>query len=304
MAVSGAIDWFFDNEEMGIILEDDCLPFQIKFKKNTPGRCSMATKKHLMALLIPIALLIGGCCHPPVKQISMAKAQLMEAQEAGAPQYAPKKYKEAETLLSQAEAESKKECKKSWKTVQLASKKAAEAKEEALKKKAQAKLSAQKAIDEAQGALKAAQEAEAPKYAPDLYQAASNALNEAVKSFKGENYIQAIQQAKKAAELAQKAKDAAIKVKEELAEREKAKTTTHVVQKGECLWVISGYSQIYNDPLLWPLIYWANKAQIKDPDLIYPGQALSIPRSVPEEEKEKAESFAKQRGPWSLFDGK
>ena len=26
MAVSGAIDWFFDNEEMGIILEDDCLP--------------------------------------------------------------------------------------------------------------------------------------------------------------------------------------------------------------------------------------------------------------------------------------
>ena len=26
MAVSGGIDWFFENEEMGIILEDDCLP--------------------------------------------------------------------------------------------------------------------------------------------------------------------------------------------------------------------------------------------------------------------------------------
>ena len=26
LAVSGAIDWFFENEEMGIILEDDCLP--------------------------------------------------------------------------------------------------------------------------------------------------------------------------------------------------------------------------------------------------------------------------------------
>lgn len=25
-AVSGAISWFFENEEMGIILEDDCLP--------------------------------------------------------------------------------------------------------------------------------------------------------------------------------------------------------------------------------------------------------------------------------------
>jgi len=30
-AVSGAINWFFDNEEMGIILEDDCLPSQSFF---------------------------------------------------------------------------------------------------------------------------------------------------------------------------------------------------------------------------------------------------------------------------------
>lgn len=30
-AVSGAIDWFFDKEEMGIILEDDCLPSQSFF---------------------------------------------------------------------------------------------------------------------------------------------------------------------------------------------------------------------------------------------------------------------------------
>ncbi|MEA2027949.1 MAG: nucleotide-diphospho-sugar transferase [Campylobacterota bacterium] len=31
MAVSGAIDWFFKNEEMGVILEDDCLPSQSFF---------------------------------------------------------------------------------------------------------------------------------------------------------------------------------------------------------------------------------------------------------------------------------
>lgn len=30
-AVSGGIDWFFENEEMGIILEDDCLPCQSFF---------------------------------------------------------------------------------------------------------------------------------------------------------------------------------------------------------------------------------------------------------------------------------
>jgi hypothetical protein len=31
IAVSGAVDWFFENEEMGIILEDDCLPSQSFF---------------------------------------------------------------------------------------------------------------------------------------------------------------------------------------------------------------------------------------------------------------------------------
>lgn len=31
LAVSGAIDWFFENEERGIILEDDCLPDQSFF---------------------------------------------------------------------------------------------------------------------------------------------------------------------------------------------------------------------------------------------------------------------------------
>ena len=31
IAVSSAIDWFFENEEMGIILEDDCLPSQSFF---------------------------------------------------------------------------------------------------------------------------------------------------------------------------------------------------------------------------------------------------------------------------------
>ena len=31
IAVSTAIDWFFDNEEQGIILEDDCFPSQSFF---------------------------------------------------------------------------------------------------------------------------------------------------------------------------------------------------------------------------------------------------------------------------------
>jgi len=54
--------------------------------------------------------------------------------------------------------------------------------------------------------------------------------------------------------------------------------TTWKVYKGECLWTISSYPEIYNDPFQWPKIYRANTDQIKDPDLIYPNQILRIPR--------------------------
>jgi nucleoid-associated protein YgaU len=57
--------------------------------------------------------------------------------------------------------------------------------------------------------------------------------------------------------------------------------STHTVKKGECLYVISGYSQIYNDPKMWPRIYRANRDKIKDPNLIYPGWVLNIPRGYP-----------------------
>ena len=54
--------------------------------------------------------------------------------------------------------------------------------------------------------------------------------------------------------------------------------TTHTVVKGECLWYIAGYKNIYGDPTKWPLIYQANKDKVKNPNLIYPGQVLRIPR--------------------------
>jgi nucleoid-associated protein YgaU len=56
--------------------------------------------------------------------------------------------------------------------------------------------------------------------------------------------------------------------------------TTYIVklrpENRDCLWKISGY--MYNSRYwLWPVIWRANKFQIQDPDLIYPGQKLNIP---------------------------
>ena len=57
------------------------------------------------------------------------------------------------------------------------------------------------------------------------------------------------------------------------------KGKTYVVQwkkkDPDCLWKIS--QKFYKDASFWPAIYIANKDQIKDPDLIFPGQRLVIP---------------------------
>jgi LysM repeat protein len=50
----------------------------------------------------------------------------------------------------------------------------------------------------------------------------------------------------------------------------------YIVVTGDTLWGISGSSNGYNDSFQWPLIFKANRDQIKDPDLIYPKQEFSI----------------------------
>ena len=50
---------------------------------------------------------------------------------------------------------------------------------------------------------------------------------------------------------------------------------THKVIRRDTLWDIS--KKYYKTPWLWPNIWRANKLEIKDPDLIYPGQQFKIP---------------------------
>ena len=75
---------------------------------------------------------------------------------------------------------------------------------------------------------------------------------------------------------------------------------SYTVVRGDCLWNISAMPRIYGNPYQWPLIYKANSSQIKDADLIYPGQNLAIDRSASESEIQRAINHAKTRGAWSL----
>lgn len=64
------------------------------------------------------------------------------------------------------------------------------------------------------------------------------------------------------------------------------------VGSGEKLWSIAARQEIYGDPLLWPLLYRANRDQIKDPRQIYPGQTLNIPRRLTPEELDEVRATA------------
>ncbi len=48
----------------------------------------------------------------------------------------------------------------------------------------------------------------------------------------------------------------------------------------DCLWNIAKKPDIYNDPFAWPKIWHTNSDQIKNPDLIYPGQQLTIMKTA------------------------
>ena len=84
-----------------------------------------------------------------------------------------------------------------------------------------------------------------------------------------------------------------------LAERGQS-ASSYTVQSGDNLWNISGKDSVYGDPYQWPLIYKANRSQIQDADLIYPGQDLSIERGASSADVNAAIRHAKSRGAWAI----
>jgi len=74
----------------------------------------------------------------------------------------------------------------------------------------------------------------------------------------------------------------------------------YTVVAGDHLWGISAKPQIYSDPYQWPVLFRANKDQIRDADLIHPGQELLVDRNASPELVQSAIHHARTRGAWTL----
>jgi nucleoid-associated protein YgaU len=59
---------------------------------------------------------------------------------------------------------------------------------------------------------------------------------------------------------------------------------------------IAALNGVYGDSLLWPLLYQANRDQIKDPVQIYVGQVLKIPRGLLAVDLDAARQKAREAG--------
>jgi nucleoid-associated protein YgaU len=78
--------------------------------------------------------------------------------------------------------------------------------------------------------------------------------------------------------------------------------TKWTVKRGESLYKISSYEEIYADGTKWPRIYRANRDKIEDPNLIYVDQILAIPRGLPTMHTVVAgEYLGKIAGYWEIY---
>lgn len=159
-------------------------------------------------------------------------------------------------------------------------------------------------LEQAEAALAKAKEAGAMEKAPAKYKSAEDKLAEAERMINQRRYGKAKKLLEEATQLAKMAEQAALApekapmVSATKPEPIQAKPGSYVVVKGDCLWNIADQKEIYDDPFQWPLIYQANRDQIKNPDLIYPKQNFNVPKDAPEDQIKEARKKAGAGAPY------
>ncbi len=215
----------------------------------------------LCAILLLTGLL-GGCAAPPRQELLTARTALARAEAAEAPALAPDEFRAASSALSDGEDLIRR------------------------KKYHLARQILPLAESHAHKALIRAREEQVRRELDRIRQQEARLARES-------------EAAAAEAALAERSTTAPLPKKKRVAKRPVAKPVvvlpaSYRVRGGETLWTIAARKDIYSDALLWPLIYQANRDQIKDPRQIYPGQALTIPRQVNDQDLQEARARARE----------
>jgi nucleoid-associated protein YgaU len=211
-------------------------------------------------ILLVVTVLLSSCAKPPHQELEAAEYMVGRAYAMRAIEYAPTEYTAARTALNDARTSMRD------------------------KDYGDAQDSLEFALKHARRAIVLAEEGQARKQA----EAKAKLLQEekehqeAIEKAKKEEAARQLETIKPVAKPKPKPKAKIVKV------------ANYDVGEGETLWTISAKPQVYNEGLLWPLLYQANRDQIKDPRQIFPGQTLSVRRDMSQRDLEEARQTARE----------
>jgi len=231
-------------------------------------------------LLFVVVIVLAGCAQPPVANLEDVRSVVAHAYASGAARYAPGEYQLANSALIAAEQQVKNgDTRKALNTLELARRYSSEALNITLEHKKQLaldqqRLAEEKRLDEQRKELLRVRELELQRQV--LLKKQQELKELAAKKLKKKELEAKIVKKKNISKLPEPIFVGRIEVR-----------------PGEDLAAIAARPEVYKDALLWPLIYRANRDQIKDPKEIFAGQIFVIPRDKNRDEEEAARNEAK-----------
>ena len=226
-----------------------------------------------LLLIVALIVLTSGCARQPTESLEGAKGSVARAYAAGAAQYASGEYQLASSALQAAEIQVKNgEYSKASRTLVLAERYSEVALSLTIERKEQQAVERQRIAEEQRLAELAKQ-----------------------RELKRQSKLKEQQEHKKKQVKPKPKKLAPVVIEKAPTVVVKVEPIKQVeVRAGDNLAIIAARTEVYEDALLWPLIYKANRDQIKDPKEIFSGQILRVPRDKSRDEAEAARQEARE----------
>ncbi|MGA1873992.1 MAG: LysM peptidoglycan-binding domain-containing protein [bacterium] len=268
--------------------------------------------RKIMGLYCCLIMGAYGCLRPPIREIGDAEAAIAAIRSAESGSYIAEELKHIEEKLARARLAFERKRFKEARTLALeAGEEARQAGSQAEERKGKAREEAERELTAAHRSLCDLEEKRLIRYNLEEYRDILTHFHIIQKKYGQEQYSEVIE---KARSIISRCKDLQKRTKEPEESKNEAKCEKpepsdesgwtagpkkeqqkgsssafqeeqkyeeyeeYVVQVGDCLWTICQNMHVYSNPLSWPILYKANRAQIRNPDLIYPGQRFVIPR--------------------------